>query len=310
MNLYLKKTLDLINNGSMDNTYKMSWIRSIVETCEKNPKKKIHFDDLSKLIFKYYWNQCIFFNLNQSHNRKKKPEIIQIVEKSIEDYQLLKGSKKKVTFLRVEKDVKIPDTKISSVLKKDVCERFLNLGKQTHKIYDYDLTKREIVVLKPGVLKTYSDILYNAINYRWTQELETMDGSPRISKKIKGVDRDQLPRRGNLNIFREFIEIENPKRKCFLTGKSISGTASIDHVIPWSYMYSDDLWNLVYVLPKENSSKSNRLPNKELIEKLKRRNMKLLKFMKKKGINNKLKEELELAIKNDFVDKFWIGCKG
>ena len=32
--------------------------------------------------------------------------------------------------------------------------------------------------------------------------------------------------------------------------------------------------------------------------------------MKKKGINNKLTEELELAIKNDFVDKFWIGCKG
>ena len=110
--------------------------------------------------------------------------------------------------------------------------------------------------------------------------------------------------------FREFIEIENPKRKCFLTGKLISGTPSIDHVIPWSYMYSDDLWNLVYVFPKENSSKSNRLPNKELIEKLKRRNIKLLKSMKKKGIYNKLTEELELAIKNDFVDKFWIGCKG
>tara|TARA_B100000886_G_scaffold206168_1_gene142470 strand:+ start:519 stop:1451 length:933 start_codon:yes stop_codon:yes gene_type:complete len=310
MNLYLKKTLDLINNGSMDNTYKMSWIRSIVETCEKNPKKKIHFNDLSKLIFKYYWNQCIFFNLNQSHNRKKKPEIIQIVEKSIEDYQSLKRSQKKITFLKVEKDIKIPVTKISSVLKKDVCERFLNLGNQTYKIYDYDLTKREIVVFKPEVLKTYSDILYNAINYRWTQELETMDGSPRISKKIKGVDRDQLPRRGNLRKFREFIEIENPKRKCFLTGKLISGIPSIDHVIPWSYMYSDDLWNLVYVLPKENSSKSNRTPNKELIEKLKRRNIKLLKSMKKKGIYNKLTEELELAIKNDFVDKFWIGCKG
>ena len=108
----------------------------------------------------------------------------------------------------------------------------------------------------------------------------------------------------------EFIEIENPKRKCFLTGKLISGTPSIDHVIPWSYMYSDDLWNLVYVLPEENSSKSNRTPNKELIEKLKRRNIKLLKSMKKKGINNKLTEELELAIKNDFVDKFWIGTKG
>ena len=41
MNPYLKNVLDLINNGSMDNTYKMSWIRSIVESCEKSPKKNI-----------------------------------------------------------------------------------------------------------------------------------------------------------------------------------------------------------------------------------------------------------------------------
>ena len=66
MNPYLKKVLDLINNGSMDNTYKMSWIRSIVEFCEKTPKKKVHFDQLSRLIFKYYWNQCICWVKNGS----------------------------------------------------------------------------------------------------------------------------------------------------------------------------------------------------------------------------------------------------
>ena len=309
MDSNLKIVVDLINQGKMTNTYKMAWIRSIVESCEKNPKKIIHFDELSRLIFKYYWNQCIFFDLNQSNNRNKKPTIIQIVENSIKEYQSLRGFKKD-TFIRVEKDVDIPVTKISTVLKKDVCEKFLNLGNKIQKIYDVDLPKREIKLSNPEVLKTNSEILYSLINYRWTQALETMDGSPRISKKIKGVDRDQFPKRGNLKKFREFIEIENPKRKCFLTGKLISGTPSIDHVIPWSYMYSDDLWNLVYVLPEENSSKSNRTPNKELIEKLKRRNIKLLKSMKKKGINNKLTEELELAIKNDFVDKFWIGTKG
>ena len=309
MNPYLKKVLDLINNGSMDNTYKMSWIRSIVESCEKSSKKNIHFDELSKLIFKYYWNQCVFFNLNQSHNRNKKPEIIQIVENSIKEYQSSRGFKKE-TFIRIENEIDIPVTKISSVLKKDVCKRFLYLGGKIHKIYDYDLTKREINLFNPEILKTYSEILYNSINYRWTQELETMDGSPRISKKIKGVDRDQFPKRGNLNKFRKFIDEENPKKECFLTGKKILGTPSIDHVIPWSYMYSDDLWNLVYVLPNENSSKSNRLPNKKLIEKLKTRNIKLFKTLKKKGINNKFTEELKLSIDNNYVEKFWIGFQG
>ena len=309
MDPYLKKTLDLINYGSMDNTYKMSWIRSIVEFCEKTPKNRVHFDQLSRLIFKYYWNQCIFFNLCQSDNGDKKPEIIQIVENSIREYQSSRGFKKE-TFLRVESKIDIPVTKISSVLKKDVCKRFLNLGGKVNKIYDYDLSNREIEISNPEVLKTYSEILYNSINYRWTQELETMDGSPRISKKIKGVDRDQFPKRGNLNKFRKFIDEENPKRKCFLTGKKILGTPSIDHVIPWSYMYSDDLWNLVYVLPEENSSKSNRLPNKKMIENLKTRNINLLKITEKKGIHNKFTEELRLSIENNYVEKFWIGFKG
>ena len=75
-------------------------------------------------------------------------------------------------------------------------------------------------------------------------------------------------------------------------------------------MYSDDLWNLVYVLPNENSSKSNRLPNKKLIEKLKTRNIKLFKTLKKKGINNKFTEELKLSIDNNYVEKFWIGFQG
>ena len=162
MDPYLKKTLDLINYGSMDNTYKMSWIRSIVEFCEKTPKKKVHFDQLSRLIFKYYWNQCIFFNLNQSHNRNKKPEIIQIVENSIREYQSSRGFKKE-TFLRVESKIDIPVTKISSVLKKDVCKRFLNLGGKVNKIYDYDLINREIEISNPEVLKTYSEILYNSL---------------------------------------------------------------------------------------------------------------------------------------------------
>ena len=64
MDSNLKIVVDLINQGKMTNTYKMAWIRSIVESCEKNPKKIIHFDELSRLIFKYYWNQCIFFDLN------------------------------------------------------------------------------------------------------------------------------------------------------------------------------------------------------------------------------------------------------
>jgi len=310
MDDYLKQLTHIISNGSMENTYKMSWIRSIVETCEKEPKKIIHFDELSSLIFKYYWNQSIFFNLQQGPNLKKKPKIQQLVEQKIKEYKTIYGTQPK-TFIKVKDKIKIPIEQISSVLTQDVSWRFLVVGKEQFNTYDYDLEKRIIRILNPELIKEYSDILYQLINYRWTQKLEDLDGSPRISKKIRGVDRENTPRRQNLKSFHKYLDIENPERRCFITGDKIpDNKLSVDHVIPWSYMYSDDLWNLVYVKSSVNSSKNNRLPNEEMIYMLENRNKKLLELLKSNRVQGKHIGELGISIKNNYVRHHWTGFKG
>lgn len=310
MDDYLKQLTYIITNGAMDNTYKMSWIRSIVETCEKEPKKIIHFDELSPLIFKYYWNQSIFFNLQQGPNLNKKPKIQQLVEERIKEYKTVNGTQPK-TFIKVKDKIKIPIQQISSVLKQDVSSRFLVVGKEQFNTYDYDLEKRIIRILNPELIKEYSDILYQLINYRWTQKLEDLDGSPRISKKIRGVDRENTPRRQNLKSFYKYLDIENPERRCFITGDKISDNKlSVDHVIPWSYMYSDDLWNLVYVKSSVNSSKNNRLPNEDMIYKLEHRNKKLSELLKSNRVQGKHVGELGISIKNNYVRHHWTGFKG
>lgn len=85
---------------------------------------------------------------------------------------------------------------------------------------------------------------------------------------------------------------------------------SIDHVIPWSYLFSDDIWNLVYVKKNLNSSKSNKIPTEEIIKKLEQRNKNLLEMMKKNKVDDKRFKELELSINKDYVREFWYGCKG
>ena len=51
------------------------------------------------------------------------------------------------------------------------------------------------------------------------------------------------------------LDIENPRRRFFISNYEIHiGAISIDHVIPWSFMCSDNSWNLVYVSKEENSS--------------------------------------------------------
>ena len=77
-------------------------------------------------------------------------------------------------------------------------------------------------------------------------------------------------------------------------------------------MYSDDLWNIVYVHKRCNSSKSNITPTFEDINNLKERNYKLKELLHNKygDKNIKILKEFDYAIENDFVDKFYLGCKG
>ena len=312
MKPYINDLLELINNGEMDNTYKMSWIKSIVEVCEKDCKEEIHFDELSPIIFKYYWNQTIFFNLYQSANKKKKPKIIQYTEEEIESYKRKYSTSQPITYIRLRDSIrKTVIKKISTVLKENVSWRFLILNKKKYDIYSLDLENKTIKVKHPDVIKEYSDILHQAINYRWSQKLEDYDGSPRICKKIKGIDRDQTPKRKSLKKFHKYLDMENPNKICFLDESEIpSGELSVDHVIPWSYMFEDDLWNLVYVKKGPNSSKGNIIPDESLITKLEKRNKNLLRILIENDIKGKDVDELQLSIEKDYLRRFWIGFKG
>ena len=199
MNPYLKELTHLISNCEMTTTYKMSWARAITEYLVTNPQaSQIHFDDLAPLIFKYYWNQIVFFDLKQSPDSST-PLICQIVKNEIDK----RGSLKPEVFTRIEDQIEIPIKQISDQLKRYVSEKFLNkLGGEKYKIYE--LKNRTLTILEPEVFRGYSNILFELINYRWVQKLEECNSSPRISKKVRGTDREKI-NRGNLSTFKEYL---------------------------------------------------------------------------------------------------------
>jgi len=81
MDNYIKDWFHVVKNCSVNNTYKMEWGKSIIECCIETPDEQIiPFDRISLKMFKYFWNQTIFFDLQQSPNPIKPPELYTYVK--------------------------------------------------------------------------------------------------------------------------------------------------------------------------------------------------------------------------------------
>ncbi|KRE70882.1 HNH endonuclease [Paenibacillus sp. Soil750] len=323
---FLSNWLHIIRNCSFDNTYKVAWAKAITESAleyvsenERQVVVEISLTSIAQKVIRYYWEQTLFFDLKQSGNPNKPPVIVSVVKELTASYQAKTGSFKPIKWFTAnvenlckhEYDKAIKE--IVKALKADVSYRFLRIeGKEIVGIYEYQQKADCLYIAADNLkqLKEHSLIVFDAINYRWTQMLENFNHSPRISKKIKIIDEDNV-RRKPLSKFISYLNAENPTHSCFLCGYSIVGeTPAIDHVIPWSYLYSDDLWNLVYAHQSCNSSKSNVIPSEDMIKRLEDRNSELLNLLQTSGIKDKHVSELAMAIENNYVKKFWIACQG
>jgi hypothetical protein len=312
MNVNIKEFLNLIRNCSVDNTYKMAWAKAIAEISSQERKSNvIYLEQIAKKMFKYYWNQTIYFDLIQGSNLSKPPEFIKEVKKEIEKYYVKIGKRQPIHFERVESEIILNTKVLIKILKQDVSWRFLKLNNAVIKLYDYNKGDDFLIIKNPELIADYAEIIYESVNFRWTQILENFNSSPRIAKKVRVLDLPEV-KRASLTRFRAFLDVENQGQICFICNKTIiNETPSIDHLIPWSFLYSDDLWNLVYTHRSCNSMKSNIIPTEFQIVIIEERNKNLHKLllMNESLKNKKPTEELEIAIDRDFIRKFWINCK-
>ena len=155
------------------------------------------------------------------------------------------------------------------------------------------------------LLQDYSSVLARLFSYKWSQLLEKWNESPRLLGKVIGASDEKIERH-SLTEFKKplFSEFGNGPILDFYTRKPLSPSeVSIDHVIPWSYLYSDDIWNLVVTSKSVNSQKSNATPEKKWIDSLKSRNESLLPLLK----GTKYEEDLLEAQTAQLVDRYYFG---
>lgn len=318
MNTYLENWLKVIENMKNDNTYKLAWGRAIIEcivfnrfTVDDENTLIIKFDDISKCMIKYYWNQIFFFNLKQDPYKGKQSEICKYTNVLIDRYKEITSSTMPVWHdkgleVLLENDSNLYTEiikKVNKTLHQNVSHRFLNVNKEIIPLYEYDKKNSRILFdyNEAMVLNDYAVVVSQLLNYRWAQLLEKFNYAPKIANKVNSIAQTKIDRNDLKKYKEELLKQYNGKAIDFYTGKELDkNDISVDHVIPWSFMYSDDIWNLVLTSRSNNSSKSNSIPSQEVIDKLKERNKELLNYL-----DGKFKDDIELAILNGYVDKFY-----
>ena len=103
-----------------------------------------------------------------------------------------------------------------------------------------------------GILMGWTD--YNLITYLQRRN----PGVPGISDKIYPPQERKLTAATN---YWKYMIRRREVRDIYTGGILTPEDLSIDHFVPWSYVASDELWNLTPTPKSVNSSKSNNLPN-------------------------------------------------
>lgn len=231
----LKDFKKVIRECEYSNTYKMAWAKAIIELSYKyfdnaNEYSELSLFDIALKMFKYYWDQTIFFNLFQSAPNQP-PVILTEVKRIISLYKEKVEGFRPIVFERVLSsfDDNLHTELAKSIkrsvnnIKEYVMIRFLNLNSKKYDFYQID-NKDNKIIIKTSFLKDLynnQEDLFDLINYRWSMMLENYNSCPRIAKKVRIMDEQEI-KRTQLNKFDEYLDLENDKHICFICGKEIS----------------------------------------------------------------------------------------
>lgn len=278
MNAVVKVFSDSVIHGRNDNTYKFALARFLLDyISQDNFEEKIPYSTIADKFLEYYWNQIVIYRLKQDFKTKKIPRIFRILEEYAETTNEFYESyfkkpentkKKKEIIAKITKECLadvIPRFQFEEVIYSHNARSKPRVGGGVR--YYYPIKGEEFILLNRKAaqsLKENHNILLEVVILEWAKFLEKTNFTPKLIQKIKRINN---PQRGSLTRFKKIL-LEKTDI-CFYCGDELSTDIHVDHVIPWSFIFSDDEWNLVLSCQKCNLKKSNSLPAKKYIDKLK-----------------------------------------
>lgn len=276
--------MGILRRGAKANTYKFALARAILDHCRESRRhapgsaeaREIPYGYLAGKFLRYYWHQECKFRIRQGFRTDSNPRVIDAIREvfgrgSPGDFGRLDRADVERARSRILKDVFGHARNKTSL----VVPRFQNAraGGAAHAgiFYEHDDDEQKIR-LRPEAVSFFREndgILSGAVLAEWAKFLEKINSSlPMLVSKIERAE----SRRRSLAWYRK--NYAGHARHCFYCSCRLErGRIDVDHVIPWSYMFEDDPWNLVLACSGCNRKKSDSLPEKEFLDTLIGRNL-------------------------------------
>lgn len=318
---YLTKFIDVIESVEHDNTYKLAFAKALLE-CIEQEEYEAQSDDIVlyqynivQHIMKYYWNQVAFFELSQGPSSVLETRIKEIKDEfySHTNLKYLVWYDKVDQFLkrrpmRFERQVK----KFITIFHKGVAGKFKVNRNDKLELFEMDLKFKLLRFETEHIqmLKDNMKTLDTMIAFQWAKLLEEYNKAPNLIKKVLGSYEDKI-RRPNLvkfrNILLQYDHLEGATD--FYTGEHLElDDISLEHAIPFHFIYSVDIWNLIITSKETAKERRGTLPSEEEIERLDVRNKRLFEALKE--TKRTARFELERAIEENLLKRYYIDVKG
>lgn len=318
---YFNDFVKIIESIEKDNTYKTAWARAIIE-CVNEEEYEIEGDmyvlyhyNLVQKLMKYYWNQISFFNLSQGPSSILEARIDEIKDEFYSTtrtkypvwYDKIESFLKRNP-IRLERQIK----KFITLVNKGVAAKFEKVDHNRLEIYELDTRSKCIKFTKEqiDVILKEKHILEELIDYKWATLLEKYNKEPNIIKKVVGSKNHKIKRQNLMkyrNVLLEYFHLDGAKD--FYTGEHIKiADISLEHAIPFNFIYGCDIWNLIIVSKETAKRKRGVIPTDEDIERLNNRNKTLFNAIKDTKL--RVRFELEQALNKHLLYRYYIDLKG
>lgn len=293
----------ILERGQFTNSYKFALLRALAAYGKEPGTGEVIVETewLAEQFISYYWQLAVRFNVRQATVPDKDPVVMKYIRAMVDQRGLS------------------PETRLTDFKKNSPNEYFRlakmvaanSFGDVVSRFHTVGRTKVEPALYKEvggglcisadarAFLNSKSKSLDMLAIGSWVRFTEKFTSAPRLYEKIRGLP----PKRLALKSYREFFQNTLRMSNCFYCGLEFLSQPHVDHVVPWSFVAEDKVWNLVLSCDRCNSAteKGSQTPPDRFIQDLIGRNQKLLAMDTSalpKRINSELSEWRAGGLKN------------